>query len=550
VSLQDAAGDALSVAGLMQLITMTLQCVPPAVGQVTTPAYWNTATSNYTSDGLVSIPNPAPPGVQLDWAPGFNASMDDVLPLAWGMSGPAAAGCADVSLDCGVPGQRSTVVETCPGDAASQRWACSGRTAGVFRIWAGCACALWRVPPDAPAPACGWNVSTQAFQGGGCVASNTTRIGTRHLTDFVVQTGPPEIRTLSAADLVDITPQDLVHIKDLLILICCLFVGMHVGAFLLSRLDERDMNRLLALASSDAMGCQTFSVNGDTLFTWRLTQRVPATDADVAKDANRLVVSGPAVAFSSMIGIPYARLALAVPETMVGLQPASFSVGRRPADALAASVELQRCAQSDQPDLAMVAGTAFMHALKLSWCMASGDEILTQQRLFLAFMEQQHSAVERGEFLFLRFFTIFKEMLIGGNLRATTNWLPKARLWRVVLLSNDTGFWDPSDALALALCANNKAEPATALHGVQSIMAALSSIAAVLIGSCVTGSSASDSDLAAAGAESAARTARLAERRARRKKGKAEDAKASVAVDVTLDGDDTFVVDDRCVAPM
>jgi hypothetical protein len=546
VTLQDAAGDALPVAGLTQLITLTLPTgggLSP--GLVAAPMFWNTSTAAYSAAGLAWIPNPAPPAAQLtiDWASGFDAASDDVLPRAWAVSGMAASGCEDASLDCGVPGQRSSVVETCPGDAASQRWACGGRTAGVFRIWTGCGCALWRVPPDAAAPACGWNVSTQAFQGGGCVASDATRVGTRHLTAFTVQAQPPEIRTLSAADLVAISPQDLVHIKDLLILICCMFVGMHVGAFLLSRLDTRDMKRLLAMARSDALGCQSFAVNGDTLLTWRLTQHVPAGDAGDAEEAHRVVVAGPAVAFASMVGIPYARLALAVPETMFGLQPVCCSVGRRPADSgLASSDKLQCSAPADEPDMAMVAGTSFMHALQLSWCMASGDEVMTQQRLFLAFMEQQRSAVERGQFL--RLFTVFKEMLIAGNLRGAKNWLPKARLWRVVLLSCDAGFWDPSDALALALLANNKAEPATVLHGVQSLMAALSSLAAVLIGSCVSGSDPSDGDLATAGAESAARTVRLASRRARLKPSRVEDIKGSVAADLSPVGDGTYVVDD------
>jgi hypothetical protein len=61
------------------------------------------------------------------------------------------------------------------------------------------------------------------------VFANVTRIGTRHLTDFAVETAPPKIRTLSAADLVAISPEDLVHIKDLLVVICALFAAMHIA---------------------------------------------------------------------------------------------------------------------------------------------------------------------------------------------------------------------------------------------------------------------------------------------------------------------------------
>ena len=52
-------------------------------------------------------------------------------------------------------------------------------------------------------------------------------------------------------------------------------------------------------------------------------------------------------------------------------------------------------------------------------------------------------------------------MLIGGSVRAAANWMSKARMWRTILLSNDDGWWDPSEHIAFSLLANNQAYPPT-----------------------------------------------------------------------------------------
>jgi hypothetical protein len=412
---------------------------------------------------VVAIPNPAPPGVRLDWVANFSASSDAIMPLAWRIVS-GADNCTDESLNCGEPSQRGITVATCGGGAAAPAYSCGALTSGVIRVWTGCACALWQ--EQAP---CRWNVSTQSFAGADCVFANVTRIGTRHLTDFAVETAPPKIRTLSAADLVAISPQDLVHIKDLLVVICALFAAMHIGAFILSKLDGRDFSRVKRLAHSAAVGCNTVDVGGDTLLsTWRLTQ-----DAVVGTHRDS-VISGPAVAFASLVGVPYARLAFAVPETMLGQQPVQCAAGRPTAEAPLQCADEASGGAGDpqaalpQPDVLTMASTAFMHALQQSWCIASGEEIVAQQRLFFAWLAQEKSPLEPRQYLHL--FTVFKEMLIGGNLRSPQNWMQKARMWRVILLSNDSGFWEPSDALAFALLANNRAEAVTALHGMQAVM--------------------------------------------------------------------------------
>jgi hypothetical protein len=521
---------------------------------------------------VVALPNPAPPAADLaiDWVPGFNASSDDVLPLAWNVSGPAFDNCTDAWLDCSIEEHRKRMVATCPGDVSSQSWRCGDATAGVIRIWVGCACGLWRVAPDAPAPACGWNTSTQAFQGGGCTLSNMTRVGTRHLTAFTVQAKPPEIRTLSAKDLVSISPQDLVHIKVLLIIVGVLFAGMHLTSALLARLDKRDFARLSDLAFAARLGCTMVQLRGARcdedaaaeLWTWRFTQE-PLAVGEKGKGR----VTGTAVAFASLVGVPYARLACAVPETMFGGLPANHCVGRMQglcpsrikelhsqrlsqrlsqrsgristphADGesptvasstpvgqlvLAEAADLvpqsSLATQSDGIDLLTVASTAFMHAFLASWCIKGSDEIVGQQRLFLTHYFRGAPDAEARCNHFLNLYAIFKEMLIGGSVRAASNWMPKARMWRTILLSNDEGYWDADEHIAFALLANNQAYPPTKLQGFQVIMALFSGIGSSFVSAFVTGSSADNTQYASTAGQFVANARRMMLTRRNKKK--------------------------------
>ena len=579
MSLGDAtSGAALPVSGLSQLIQLTVPSARLANGLLAAPAFWNATAQAYSSAGLTWLPNPAPPASALTvaWVPGFVATSDATLPLAWNISGSAAAGCIDSWLDCGNATQRLVTVNTCPCEAAAQLWSCGTATSGVIRVWTGCACALWRVPPNAPAPACGWNVSTQAFQGGGCVLANVTQVGTRHLTAFTVQASPPQIRTLSAKDLVSISPKDLVHIKLLLIIVCVLFAGMHLISALLARLDRRDFARLSGLAFSPSVGHTALQLpcpggNGKDataeLWAWRFTQ-----EALVVGEEGKGLVSGTAVVFAGLIGVPFARLACAVPSTMFGGRPAKHCVGR-PEGLSPSRIEAlnsrrlsrrlsQRSARLSTPhadgglptagntmhigqlvlaeaedaglqaslaalsagdvdldtdtgvdkgvvDLLTVASTAFMHALLASWCIRGSDEIVGQQRLFLTHHYRGLPDAEARCHHFLRLYAVFKEMLIGGSVRAASNWMPKARMWRTILLSNQQGYWDADEHIAFALLANNQQYPPSKLQGFQIVMSLLSGVGSALVSTFVTGSSAGDAQNAAIAGQLVANTRRL-----------------------------------------
>jgi hypothetical protein len=49
----------------------------------------------------------------------------------------------------------------------------------------------------------------------------------------------------------------------------------------------------------------------------------------------------------------------------------------------------------------------------------------------------------------------FKDLLSGGNLHTKARWMEKARLWRMILLQDPSGFWDATPGLAFALHATS-----------------------------------------------------------------------------------------------
>ena len=558
----DDSGAIVPVQASSQLITLTVPAATTPDGHVATAAYWDTTLQAYSSAGLVSIPNPAPAAATLSWVPFFSAMSDDVLPFAWTVGGAAAAGCLDASLNCGVPAQRRAMVQMCAANASAPSWnGCGALTTGVIRMWSGCSCALWSDP------GCSWNISLQAFSGPSCVTASTTRVASRHLTSFTSQAAPPQIKTLSAKDLVSISPEDIVHLRELIIIIGSMFVGMHVGAWFLARLDKRDFNRMHAVARSPEAGCTAVDVDGETLLTWRFWQD------KLQHEELGGVVSGSAVVFATLMGVPYARLACAVPESMLGGQPPRHCIGlpaglppetarlalgtlthldgapsdvlvlgadaggatAEPGEDAAPAKESSTHSATDNelakppnapllsPDVSVMAGTALMHALQISWCMSGGDWVVEQQRLFLRQYKPEEVAEKAAQFL--RLYTCFKEMLIGNTLRCGKNWLAKARMWRIILLANDAGCWEPTDEIAFALLANNQAHPPPKLQGMSTVFAAFSNLAGMIISSVITGS-ASGAGQEIGSAAALASTARRAQKKRAEQRKKAEKAAA------------------------
>jgi len=49
----------------------------------------------------------------------------------------------------------------------------------------------------------------------------------------------------------------------------------------------------------------------------------------------------------------------------------------------------------------------------------------------------------------------FQAMLSPSNLQSASKWLLKCRMWRLILLQQEAGYWDPLPSVAFALQANH-----------------------------------------------------------------------------------------------
>ena len=168
---------------------------------------------------------------------------------------------------------------------------------------------------DACAWTCYWNATAQAFAGAGCVIARATLCGCRHLTQFA-SSSAPTVSTCSASDMLSLSPGDIVtKLRVFLIMICGLFGGMHAGAFFAYLLDQRDHAktlRHLMTPEGDPSGrhCGFRALGPEGAWAWMLTQTgVGDSDAD-----DVYAVQGSLVQAAAVIGLPVARLRMAIPE--------------------------------------------------------------------------------------------------------------------------------------------------------------------------------------------------------------------------------------------
>ena len=158
---------------------------------------------------------------------------------------------------------------------------------------------------------CYWNATAQAFAGAGCVIAPSTSCGCRHLTEFA-SSSAPTISTCSASDMLSLSPGDIVtKLRVFLIMICGLFGGMHLGAFfawLLDRQDHHNTISHLQAPEGDPKYCGFRKCGPEGAWTWHLLQ----TGVDGAGDI--YAVQGTLVQAAAVIGLPAARLRMAIPD--------------------------------------------------------------------------------------------------------------------------------------------------------------------------------------------------------------------------------------------
>ena len=514
--------------------------------------FWNTSTQQYSTSGVFALPNPSPPNSTLFWPQNFTAASGAALSTGWALGGAAYSGCSAVFLDCSVDADRGTVVPLCASSSLAVL-RCGGATAGAVRAWAGCGCPL--LPPassDAAASspaACFWSASSQRFAGPGCVTSNATRIATNHLTSFAARSLPPPgtLSVLSASDLVasalrcaapvrhtclsleDCSPRltrlarlalavnggDLARIQNILVVLSCLFAGMHLFAFGAAALDSRDCRRAAEILRSPACGC---ALSPGATRVWRFDQ---APLVGGGEDPSRAAVGGSLLVFASLAGIPFARLAAAVPEPLLGGQPLAHCVGslsglsptahasrddadpaeeahRGPyalykpyapdapqgfavvshaAGTREISLRGAACGEAEAGgvggalpppppplppalhffvDARAVASTAFAHALDSALSVSSVVGLARERAAFTRLLRD--AGCDATEYA--RLFAIAKAMLLPRVLRRRAGWFSRARCARLALLQAPDGSFDGGDtpngdALAVALLASN-----------------------------------------------------------------------------------------------
>ena len=304
-----ATGTTIPLANLSEPLTFQVATPPGGPGAV---LFWDTVVGAYSSVGVVTMANPAPAGAVLSWRPGFRANSAEDLPLAWSLALP---GCTEQLVNCSDAWERTLAVSLDPQQSIGDPVvACADDTHGLYRVFVGHDCSLWR--PGGGAGGCAWNVSAQAFSGSGCVLDHVTRVATVHATDFYA--GPaPRIELPPPAALAPPSPSELRRLAPLLIILLGLFAGMHLLAFALNMRDQADMSRALARSRSPQLGCKC---TRDGLYTWRL-QQAPLDNAVAG-------LRGSAVEFAALVGVPYSRLALALPGALFGGQPLRHATGR------------------------------------------------------------------------------------------------------------------------------------------------------------------------------------------------------------------------------
>jgi len=463
--------------------------------------YWSPEAGTYKQQGCIGTPNPAPPNSTVSFIPDYLTPDDTSLLAAWQIEGPIADGCCSFLLNCSDPAHANVTVPLDPYRPLSQPVVrCSDLSApSVFsgtyalRLFTGSDCALWN-PNNTYG--CYWDATKQTFAGDGCVSQGPTRCMCRHLTDFA-SARKPTIKTASLSDMTALSPGDLItKLKFLFITVMVLFGGMCGGAVIGAVLDRNERKSLLYRLQQPECG---FRVGPGGSWLWRLEQ--DPLDGELAKP------HGTAVRLAAVFGMPFMRLRLALPEEMLpgaigealgrraGLSPANFKANKDDEDVVmkrivaglkksfgikpragriprtsaagpddAVDPVLQKlksmedgetgCAlpEHKQPlDTADVVGTALAMAFMATCSVLPSPELAAARAKASHVLRGVPTGVERLDFDGL--YDHFSVMLTSGNLNTRSEWLKRARMWRLLLTQSGDGSWGPSANVAFSLYA-------------------------------------------------------------------------------------------------
>jgi hypothetical protein len=480
-------GVALEVANLHSPIAFTLPVLATlADGAKAECQYWDTTALRYSTRGCAGVPDPRPPGHALSLVPDFVASSDADMALSWQITGPLVdANCFVQLLDCSqLSGVRRVAYPNPAAPLLVPGVACDPSVSDApMRVFVGSKCRLWQ-PNELN---CSWSNVKQAFVGGGCVASGApVQCACRHLTDFA-GANKPSLPMCSLADMTSLQPADiLTKLRTLFIVVIVLFAAMHIGALLGWLLDLRHRRTVLARLQAPDTG---HSVTKDGTWLWRF-HIAPLTDELAAP-------SGSAVVLAEIMGLPFARLRVCIPDELLSSDIAAC-LGRRHAFSrtgmesalpqhrehmqrmgLRRASSMRRTSISPvlAKDAAAGAGALAPSPSQAAATRAEELESLVGTALVLAFLQvaalvpvielaQRGSAAKRA-FAdvttpagcdFSAVHTTFLTLLGPGCLTLRRRWLLRARLFRLILSQSTEGFWDASSTVAFALEAREARE--------------------------------------------------------------------------------------------
>jgi hypothetical protein len=160
------------------------------------------------------------------------------------------------------------------------------------------------------------------------------------LTDFTSES-TPVVDTCSLSQLTALTPNDIIDdLRLLLIVVATLFGAMILGAALGWALDARERHAFVAQLQRPEVGFRAVGDKEKGAGAWLWAFRMePLTEGDELARP-----SGTAVALASLLGVPHARLRLALPDELLSWSVRD-ALGRRSAlsaTGLAASLQQQQ----------------------------------------------------------------------------------------------------------------------------------------------------------------------------------------------------------------
>jgi hypothetical protein len=510
-----ADNETVSVSDLSDAITFTLDAVNTTDSDTDAEQgaclFYNETTEAYESDGCVTMPSMYPSGHTLAWGTTTGLTSDADLAGAWSISGDLVSGCTDTVIDCSTSTGRATAVRL-NGDTSNDGYGtCGSRTTGGVRVFSGASCALWRSDNSA---GCNWNASAQAFTGGSCVSSSVTQCACRHATDYT-----SAITTLSTSDLESFDASEIItKIAVLFAVVISMFGGMHLLAFGSWFMELFTRRRLMAQLQSKRCGwAQVHGADQRPVHVWHFTLTPLLADIDAVRGTFVEFCAAVGLPLARLrCCIPEELLASDVPThhgvgRKAGLdpevtaanskalsafmtpqlrkrgvpmeQPATDFDGQDAAEAgsvtlaavddgevvdTGASVDdmtatVDGAAESDVKELTLthehMISTALATALAQVHSLLPARELEQRRADAAALFEARGVSYGSGRWTFEPLVDLFLVLFSKFNIGEKKDWMDRACLWRIMLLSSPEGCWHATDGLALALNASNAPPP-------------------------------------------------------------------------------------------